>query len=372
MFSFLGRRWTILHQIVFSGDISHLNEVLGIQLNNPDFHFLCKTLDEKTVRDVAIERQHVHPQILRRIERIVATDQLLNNARDRKWGLVKQSITTQPDIVNEKPPYRPLYLAHYLASMGELDMFKELSKICHFQLNLLADNKSISQTARDNDHAEFAEYIDSLIAASSQTNGNGSDSDSSDDDNLDSHSTGHAHYSPGFYEDPGMSFIPANFDVTSLFTTTASTSSHHHNHTPSFLYASNPMSFHVLASPSSMEDHTVYEEHPVASDPQQQQHQASAQAKPTEPAISEADQAAYENTVTGNIKHLSEENLLNSITCCITKTILRDPGNDHHSFRIEKCLIEFVCFFLQLSLPMVSLMNVKQLKTGSNIRLVVQ
>ena len=324
-----------MHQIVFSGDVAHLNEVLGFQLNNAEFNFLCKTLDDKTVRDVAIERQHVHPQILRRIERIVATDQLLNNARDHKWALVKQCITTQPDIVNEKPPYRPLYLAHYLASVGELETFKELSDICHFNLTLSADNKTISQIARENDHAEFADHIDRLIAASGPATNNENGNSDDSDDNLDLHSTGHLHYSPGFYEDPGMSFIPANFDVTTLFQTPSSAFSLHGSQppTPNFFHTSSPMAFHVLPSPSHMEDYTVYEEHPVPG-----AHHASAQTKPSQPKVSDAEQAAYENTVTSNVKNLSQQNVLNSLTCCITKNILRDPGNCFSPLREEEMI----------------------------------
>lgn len=326
-----GRRWTILHQIVFSGDIAHLNEVLGYQIDSPDFSFLCKTLDDKTVREVAIERAHVHPQMLRRIERLVAIDQLLSNARNGKWDLVKQCISSQPDIVNEKPPFRRLYLAHYLATTGELDTFKELSKKCHFKLDLLADNKTLSQTARENNHTEFADYIDTLTTASSETNDN-----NSDDDDLPTHGTGQYHYSPGFYEDPGMSFIPANFDVNSLFPSTTSAALHfnhhaHHSHhptTPNSLFGSLPMAFHVLASAASMEDDPVFEQSTAAT----QHHNESVQAKPKEPTVTEAEQTAYENTVTGNIKNISEQNLLNSITCCITKAVLRDPGNALNPF----------------------------------------
>ncbi|CAF5118493.1 unnamed protein product, partial [Rotaria sp. Silwood1] len=38
------------------------------------------------------------------------------------------------------------------------------------------------------------------------------------------------------------------------------------------------------------------------------------------------DQNAYEETAQKNIKNITEQNLLNSITCCITKAVLRDPG----------------------------------------------
>jgi len=143
-----GRRWTMLHQIVYCGNITHLNEVLAYQISNEEFRLLCKALDDKTIREVAAERAHIHPQMLRRVERLVAIDQLLNNAKDGKWELVRQFLRQQPDIINEKPPYKKYYLAHYLALTGQLDMFKDLSTICEFKLDLVADNKTINQIAR--------------------------------------------------------------------------------------------------------------------------------------------------------------------------------------------------------------------------------
>jgi hypothetical protein len=53
----------------------------------------------------------------------------------------------------------------------------------------------------------------------------------------------------------------------------------------------------------------------------------SAVPKPHIPQMSDEEQAAYEQTVIGNIQKMSHQNLLNSITCCITKSILHDPGN---------------------------------------------
>ena len=328
--------------------MTHLNDVLTLQANNSDFRLLCKTLDDKTVREVAAERAHVHPQMLRRIERLVAIDQLLYNAKDRKWDLVKQCITLQPDIVNEKPPYRRYFLAHYLASVGDLDIFKELSKKCHFKLDLQVDNKTISQVARENNHVEFAEYIDNLTNESNQTNENASananananESDNESESGGSSHANGELHFSPGFYEDPGISFIPANIDLTTIFPTSTGGSSfftyHHHqpyggahtNHdhfvTHSMYHGHNPMSLLTTAPMavaaaeySSFEgDEEVHDSKP----------KKPVQPKPSKPQVTEEEQAAYEKEVTENIQNLSQQNLLNSITCCITKNILRDPG----------------------------------------------
>jgi len=326
----------MLHQIVFSGDVMHLNEVLALQANNPDFRLLCKTLDDKTVREVAADRAHIHPQMLRRIERLVAVDQLLNNAKDRKWELVKQCISLQPDIVNEKPPYRRFYLAHHLAYVGELNMFKELSKHCHFKLDLLAENKTISQIAREHNQIAFAEYVDSLTNQPNETTENDTE------DTLPTHPPGGGHhYSPGFYEDPGMSFIPANFNVNDLFPPTTSTSSYFNNHLP---YPSTHGSSHAHTdhyfvthslyqnqNPTTMtmptanvEQNIIQEEEEFDNNVNQNK---SVKPKSDKPQMTDEEQADYEKTVIGNIQKMSQQNLLNSITCCITKAILHDPGN---------------------------------------------
>lgn len=299
----------MLHQIVFSGNVMHLNEVLALQAANPEFRLLCKTLDNKTVREVAAERAHFNPQMMRRIERLVAVDQLLTNAKDRKWELVKQCISMQPDIVNEKPPYRRYYLAHHLACSGELEIFKELSTICQFKLDLLADNKTISQIARDNHQEAFAEHIDGLADSLSAT--------ISDDPPL-PHTTASTHYSPGFYHDPGISFIPANVDVANLILPTGTSMSYYT--TTHYMPVQPPPLAPVAAAPHA---NTLPEA-------------AATQPKPSMPQVTDEEQEAYEKTVIGNIKKMSHEHLLNSITCCITKEVLRDPGESCRSTSIEQ------------------------------------
>ncbi|UJR31653.1 hypothetical protein I4U23_019134 [Adineta vaga] len=311
-----GRRWTMLHQIVFSGNVMHLNEVLALQASSPEFRLLCKTLDGKTVREVAAERAHIHPQMMRRIERLVAVDQLLNNAKERKWELVKQCISMQPDIVNEKPPYRRYYLAHHLACVGELDIFKDLSTLCHFKLDLLADAKTISQVARENNQIGFAEYIESLATNSNET------TDNNTTDTLPTHIAGSTPYSPGFYDDPGISFISQN-NVTTLFLSSNDELSYPGNH------HSTCSNHHTTASTENL--HTNASQEETGTDDTK-----SVQPKPTASQMTDAEQAAYEKTVISNVQKMSQENLLNSITCCITKAILHDPVVAADGFTYER------------------------------------
>jgi hypothetical protein len=288
----------MLHQIVFSGNVMHLNEVLALQASNPEFRLLCKTLDDKTVREVASERAHAHPQMMRRIE---------------------QCISLQPDIVNEKPPYRRFYLAHHLAYVGELDIFKDLSTVCHFKLDLLAENKTISQIAREHNHIAFAEYIESLHTTSNET------TDDNSTETTPSHATGTTHYSQGFYHDPGMSFIPPNLNMTTLFLPTNDAVSYpgnHHSSNDDHGYATHSLYHGQHLTTNAHSNVTQEEVHNDGQDKKSVQPKSDAP-----PPMTDAEQAEYEKTVISNIQKMSQNNLLNSITCCITKAILHDPGN---------------------------------------------
>ncbi|CAF3827082.1 unnamed protein product, partial [Rotaria sp. Silwood1] len=365
-----GRQWTMLHQIVFSGHAKHLDEALGFEINNNDFRLLYKARDGKTVRDVATERAHIHPGMLRHIERLVSIDQLLTNAKERKWELVKQTITIQPDIVNEKPPYRRFYLAHHLAFVGELNIFKELSKICKFKLDLLAGNKTVAQIAREHNKIAFAEYVESLQP---QTQTNETNDDTNDDEQSSTDMPGVKHYSPGFYDDPCISFIPANLNLNNIFPLSNHSSSYsnnynhyqqhtthshpsvtndHHFATHSLYQGENPT---AMATPTPKTTYNSYNQtnnnqltkkpthqtpYPTTSSmpmPTTMNTQQSStygnndnkklsKLKSKTSEMMNNDQNAYEETAQKNIKNITEQNLLNSITCCITKAVLRDPG----------------------------------------------
>ena len=342
-----GRRWTMLHQVVYCGDVTHLNEVLAYQITNEEFRLLCKALDDKTVREVAAERAHVNPQMLRRVERLVAIDQLLNNAKDGKWELVRQFLRQQPDIINEKPPYRKYYLAHYLALTGQLDMFIDLSNICQFKLDLIADEKTINQIARENNHIEFAEHIENLHLNADesieQNNQDDDDDDGGDDNNTTENEstlpypTTQPFFSQGFYDDPGImifSINPANVFSPQDDTLPYPPSPHHtstdvHFATHSLFQGQNPL----MTVLSTGIHHQTTVNH----------HNDSEMNKKTKsmgpPPMSDEDQADYEKTVMENIKKFSADSLLNAVTCCITKSILRDPGS-----------IDFECISIEIFL----------------------
>ncbi|UJR15021.1 hypothetical protein I4U23_001997 [Adineta vaga] len=289
----------MLHQIVFCGNVPHLNEILAFQISNDEFRLLCKSLDDKTVREVAAERAHLYPQMLRRIERLVAIDQLLNNARDEKWELVKQFLRQQPDIVNEKPPYRKYYLAHYLASTGQLGMFIELSNICEIKLDLIADHKTVNRVARENNFIEFAQYIEALCPNINEITENSTTTTQLSSDPDSPNVTDQIYLSHGFNDNPGMMIFSMNFNSfegnTDFYqdqypTTTASN----------------------IGNDKKVNENIL-------------------------PKMTEEEQIQYEKTVIENMKKCSADSFLNSaVTCCITKAILRDPVLAADGFTYER------------------------------------
>lgn len=334
----------MLHQIVYFGNVAHLYEILALQISNESFRFLCKTLDEKTVREVAAERAHIHPQMLRHVERIVASEQMLNNARDSKWELIKQFLRQQPDIANEKPPYRKLYLAHYLASTGQLDIFKDLSTICKFKLDLKVEDKTISEIARENNHIEFAEYIESLPVTNDTETDNESNEDAAiEHDSNAPHPTTAPVLSQGFYDDPGIMIFSLNAGTFSGMLLSQDPSSsypnhhhhhYHHNHSGND-YEHSAYGGYESHAPTGVSIVSVDNQENSIDDGDSQcesnTHSHSTASKP----MTEEEQQDYEKTVMENIKKFASENLLNSITCCITKAILKDPGNHQKNVSIK-------------------------------------
>jgi len=291
-----GRRWTMLHQIVFSGNIEHLNEVLSHQLNNEDFSLCFKSLDHKTVRDVAAERAHIYPDMMHRIEKLVALDSLFYNAKQDRWDLVKQSLRQQPRLVNEKLPYQKWYMGHYLASIGRLDIFQELAEFCPFRFHLLVDEKTISQIARENNLPDFADFADHLTANPLVLPEVEPQSPMVDDGDHGG-ATAFPHLAnPHLTDDPGMmlfSILPNGFHAVLL--------NHGGGAAPPATTTTVPLT----------------------------------EPKPKD-ALTADEQEVYEKTIKENLHLLPYNELLMAITCSITKNILFDPVVAADGFTYER------------------------------------
>ncbi|CAF2962097.1 unnamed protein product [Rotaria sp. Silwood2] len=155
------RRWAILHHIVFSDNVNHLDRVLATQKSNKNFRLLSKTADNDTVLDIAKSRDDLF-DMLKRIERLVKLDELLNDAEKGNWNKCYEIVKEDPMLANEKPPYRQFYLIHYLAYADEIEQFKKFQEINMFQfdLTLRVDRKKTNDIAREGKGERFAQYIE--------------------------------------------------------------------------------------------------------------------------------------------------------------------------------------------------------------------
>ena len=155
------RKWSILHQIVFSGNLDILDQLLALQKANKNFDSSVCTRDGKTIADVAAERKDM-PAIKERINKLMKLDHMLSYARNCKWDDCYELVKKNPSFVNEKPPYRRFYLIHHMACAGALDQFDRFGKIpgCVFDASLRADGKTAPTVARENNRTEFAKYLE--------------------------------------------------------------------------------------------------------------------------------------------------------------------------------------------------------------------
>lgn len=155
------RRWAILHQIIFSANVNHLDQLLALQKSNKEFRLLTNTRDGQTILDIAKLRPDV-PQIMTCLEKLIKLDEMLNYAKDCQWDKCYNLVKENPTLVNEKPPYRRYYLIHHMAvnnGIKEFERFKQI-KGCIFNSTLRADRKQINIIAREENQPEFAELME--------------------------------------------------------------------------------------------------------------------------------------------------------------------------------------------------------------------
>ncbi|CAF4197825.1 unnamed protein product, partial [Rotaria magnacalcarata] len=156
-----GRAWAILHQVIFSGNVNNLNQLLALQKSNKKFRLLTNTRDNKTVLDIASIR-HDTSEMKMHIEKLIKLDEMLNYAKGCQWKECYEIVKENPGFSNEKPPYRLYYLIHHMAcadAMEEFNKFKEI-KNCKFDLNLRANRLKINKIAEREQRPAFARFIE--------------------------------------------------------------------------------------------------------------------------------------------------------------------------------------------------------------------
>lgn len=156
-----GRNWSILHQVVFSGNTQFLGQVLALQKKNPNFNPLTKTRDGKTILDVAKMRTDA-PEVEAYVEKLMTLDSLLTHAKLCHWKECMDIVRAHPSYLNEKTPYRRYYVIHHVACAGMQDVYEEFERIpnCQFACFLrTGDKQTVLDVAIEAKHPEFAEFI---------------------------------------------------------------------------------------------------------------------------------------------------------------------------------------------------------------------
>ncbi|CAF1311938.1 unnamed protein product [Adineta steineri] len=135
-----GRRYAIAHQVVYNGNVDMLKSLLVLFSNNP-INIHSRTNDGKTLFDIAAERQSKNPAMYTYIHHLYEQDRLIKEAKNKNWRLIMSILTRNKILVNEKPPYSPYFLLHYVVENGDARVLQELLDSFDFQLDLFNSDK---------------------------------------------------------------------------------------------------------------------------------------------------------------------------------------------------------------------------------------
>ena len=132
------RRWPIAHQIVYNGKCNNLKRILELCTDQLDIH--TKSADNKTLLDVALEKQKKRPQMYEYVERLFLQDQLIRDAQQSNWNAVNTLLNTRPGLVDEKPPYASCFLIHIVVEKGNCELLNNL--VDYHQCDISVKNKT--------------------------------------------------------------------------------------------------------------------------------------------------------------------------------------------------------------------------------------
>ena len=142
-----GRRWPIAHQVVYHGDVDLLKRILVLADDQLDIG--SKSVDNKNLLDVAKEKQTAHPAMYTYVKHLFDQDQLIREAKQKQWRTVIDLLDKKKELANEKPPYSPYFLLHYVVLYGDTGVLQDLLNRFQFRTNVLnKDNESPLDMAR--------------------------------------------------------------------------------------------------------------------------------------------------------------------------------------------------------------------------------
>lgn len=157
------RKWAILHQVILSGNVNHLNQLLHLQKNNPKFRLLVDTANGEKISDILRMRDDIE-KMEKYIEKLIELDKMLNYAQQCQWDQCYDIVKKNPSYFNEKPPYRRSYLIHQMIYADNLEQFKRFQKIPGFTFNFTVrseeQKQKINVFARKNNCIDFAKYLE--------------------------------------------------------------------------------------------------------------------------------------------------------------------------------------------------------------------
>ncbi|UJR31652.1 hypothetical protein I4U23_019133 [Adineta vaga] len=158
--------YSILHYLVIHGAHDLFNKVIAI----PNIRFILLTKSNtkpgKDILEIANEhrsKSNDHKKLFKTIDRLVQMDKFVEYGKNNQTDECKKMLQTDEHLANQKPPYRKYYLIHHLAYANNRHAFDQLRQVCRFDLKLLTnDNKTASEVAFENNHRDFAQYLESL------------------------------------------------------------------------------------------------------------------------------------------------------------------------------------------------------------------
>ena len=158
--------YSIFHYIVIHGALDLFNKVIAL----PNLHFnpLTKTATRpsKDIVEISTENRNKSPtyrKLSDTIGNLMKLDKFVDHGKKNHIDDCKSMLYQDPELTNQKPPYRKYYLIHHLAFAGNKAGFDQLREICDFDYKLLtSDQKTASEVALKEDKKEMAEYLEKL------------------------------------------------------------------------------------------------------------------------------------------------------------------------------------------------------------------
>ena len=170
LFRIAGKRiWTIAHQIVYHGGLSLFKSLLELYTEDT-INIFVPTKDSptpKTILDIASERKAYYKEQFEYIERLFLQDKFLRACKDLNWPIIDDMLDKDKTLLNEKPPYYPKYLLHYLVEFGDPRRLNQYNFPDHpFQFGLKNSNDQTAlQLARQINNDAMVEEIQQVLAS---------------------------------------------------------------------------------------------------------------------------------------------------------------------------------------------------------------